>query len=147
MTVLELLLFHNIFTSSLNIHILICTNIYIEFRSLKGMEHQTLNPRKLLLFSLNSCMSFLSSHMLQSYLLIQVLILYSYMSNHVSQSAMLLVVRSVLTFPTHSMKGTGGRISYEFSAFPSFCSRVTVGNKKKTIHIIFSYTMIFSDFF
>lgn len=85
---LELLLLHKIFTSSLNMHIHTCTNTYIKFGCLKGMEYQTLNPRKLLLFSWSYCTYSLSSHMLQSCLSIQVLSLNSYMSNR--QSAMLL---------------------------------------------------------
>ena len=101
---------HNVYTSSLNTHIHTCRNTYIEFSCLKGMENQILNPRKLLPFSCNHCVSFLSSHMHQSCLLIHVLILNSFMFK--SQSAMLLVVRSALTLPTHSIKGTIGCIFY-----------------------------------
>lgn len=101
---------HNVYTSSLNIHVYPCTNTYIEFSCLKGMEIQTLKTRKRLPFSCNYFISFLSSHVHRSRLLIHVLILNSFMFK--SQSAMLLVVRSTLTLPAQSIKGTTGCIFY-----------------------------------
>lgn len=129
MTVLELLLLHKIFTSSLNIHIHTCTNTYIAFRCLKGTEHQTLNPRKLLLFSWSYCTYFLSSHMLKSCLLIQVLILNFYMSN--SQSAMYL--SEVCTHLPYSLHVGVSRLhfSINFLVFPHSVQELQWETKRK----------------
>lgn len=66
---------HNVCTSSLNICIHTYRNTYIKVSCFKGLENQTLNPRKLLSFCCHYCVSFLSSHMHQSCLFMHVWLL------------------------------------------------------------------------